>query len=367
MKTIVLLGGYGAAGRELAPLLLRETEARLVLVGRSQDKAEALAGALDREHPGRVRAAQCDATAPESLAGALRGAALLVDLSPGGDHVGGLARAALKAGADFLDIHFQQGVLEQLLPLAEDFDSAGRLLLTLAGSHPGLPAALVRAATPHFDECHSALVGMGLSIRVENETTALELVDGLMTARGALYEDGAWREARNSDVRNLDLGPRFGVQPCYPMRMAELEALPRQFGLRRAGVYVAGFNPVVDWALLPLIILCGRVGLRGMRPLLARLFTWGVNAFARDAPGMSLCLEASGVRQGRPLRLRLQLDHPSPYALTAIPVAACLRQWQDGSLAARGLRFMGQAVDPLRLLEDMARLGVSVGWERAEG
>ncbi|GAB6125286.1 saccharopine dehydrogenase NADP-binding domain-containing protein [Humidesulfovibrio idahonensis] len=364
MKTFVLLGGYGGAGQELSRLLLRETDAELVLAGRDTAKAARLAAALNGERPGRARAARADARDPASLAAVLRGSALLIDLTPGGGHVGGLARAALDAGADYLDIHFQLGALEQLLPLAQDFERAGRLLLTQAGCHPGLPAALVRAAAPFFDEYRSALVGMGLSMRVENETTALELVDELMTAEGTIFADGAWRKAGNRDMRALDLGPRFGVRQCFPMRMAELESLPGALGLRECGVLVAGFNPVADWFVLPLILLCGRLGLIRMRPLLARLFTWSINTFSKDAPGMSFALAATGARQGAPASLRLVVDHPSPYALTAIPVAACLRQYLAGGLCAPGLRFMGQVADPRRLLDDMARMGVRVDWSR---
>ena len=266
----------------------------------------------------------------------------------------------MEAEADYLDIHFQAETLDLLSPLARDFEARGCLLITQAGSHPGLPAALVRTAAQQFDQYHSALVGMGLRMRVENATTALELVDELMTAKGTLFADGAWREAVNNDMRTLDLGPRFGLRMCYPMRMVELETLPEALGLRETGVWVAGFNPVVDCLLIPLMLLCGKFGLRSARSLLARLFTWGVNEFTVGEPGMSISMEAAGLRLGQPASCRIVLDHPSPYRLTAIPVAACLLQYLDGELAGPGLHLMGQAVNPQRLLADMARMGISV-------
>ncbi|MBU1041479.1 MAG: saccharopine dehydrogenase NADP-binding domain-containing protein [Proteobacteria bacterium] len=363
MKTFVLLGGYGGAGRALAPLLLSETNARLIIAGRNQEKAQRLADALAVGHPGRVTAAMADAAQPKSVEALLQGSAMLIDLTPNSARSAAMARAALEAEADYLDIHFQANAFNELAPLACDFEARGRLLITQAGSHPGLPAALVRAAAQQFDQYHSALVGMALRMRVENATTALELVDEIMTVRGALFADGAWREARNSDTRTLDLGPRFGLRMCYPMRMVELEPLPEALGLRETGVWVAGFNPIVDWLLIPFMLLCGKLSLRFARPLLARLFTWGVNAFTVGEPGMSICIEAVGLRLGQPATCRIVLDHPNPYVLTTIPVAGCLLQYLDGEIAKPGLHIMGQAVNPRRLLKDMARMGINVSVE----
>jgi len=63
---------------------------------------------------------------------------------------------------------------------------------------------------------------------------------------------------------------------------------------------------------------------------------------------------------GHPARLRLAVSHPDGYELTAVPVAACLLQWLDGSARKPGLWMMGHLAEPLRLFEDMQRMGVKV-------
>ena len=50
-NTVLLLGGYGGVGRVLAGLLLKETQADIIIAGRRKDKADALAAALRREFP----------------------------------------------------------------------------------------------------------------------------------------------------------------------------------------------------------------------------------------------------------------------------------------------------------------------------
>src|SRR5262249_10722803 len=87
---------------------------------------------------------------------------------------------------------------------------------------------------------------------------------------------------------------------------------------------------------------------------------WSVNAFSRPPYGAVLLLEARGERDGRPLSVRVALRHPDAYEFTAIPVAACLRQYLDGSIARPGLWLMGEVVEAARLFQDMERMGVGV-------
>ncbi len=52
------------------------------------------------------------------------------------------------------------------------------------------------------------------------------------------------------------------------------------------------------------------------------------------------------------------------YALTAIPVVACVRQWLAGPRRP-GLWFQGQYAEPEALLRDMARMGVAITTEES--
>jgi hypothetical protein len=54
------------------------------------------------------------------------------------------------------------------------------------------------------------------------------------------------------------------------------------------------------------------------------------------------------------------LSHPDGYQFTAIPVAACLLQYLDGSIRKPGLWTQANLVDPARFFRDVERMGVAV-------
>jgi saccharopine dehydrogenase (NAD+, L-lysine-forming) len=70
------------------------------------------------------------------------------------------------------------------------------------------------------------------------------------------------------------------------------------------------------------------------------------------------------MRDGAPVRARAALGHEDGYDLTAIPVVSMVEQLLDGSARIPGVRLMGMATDPQRLLDDCAEMGA---WVEVDG
>lgn len=367
MTTFLILGGYGNTGLALARLLLQETGVHLVLAGRSLDKAEAAAAALNiGAGVDRVSARFADAADPESLHQAFTGMDLVIVAASTARYVKEVAGAALQASADYLDILYSPKKAPALQTLAGEIAQAGRCFITEAGFHPGLPAALVRLAAPHFDHLKKAIVasvinqegGMPLS------GSLYELVEEFKTFKAVVFKGGRWQQTGMFSVRDfqeVDFGGEFGYRYCVPLTLPEMLNLPGLLpGLRETGFYVAGFNWFTDYIVTPMtplaLFLCPRLGVRVM----GRLFHWGLKTFAAPPYGTVLKIEAAGEMDGKKKKLAWSLFHPDAYLFTAIPVVACLLQYLDGSIRQPGLGMMGHLVDPKRLLADMARMGVQV-------
>ena len=197
---------------------------------------------------------------------------------------------------------------------------------------------------------------------VEDPDSAVELVEEIGACRSLVWRDGAWRKPAWSHGRRIDFGPGFGPRACHPLWSDELEGLPEHLGLESAGFYAAGFNWLADWVVTPLALGLGSIrrGL-GARPL-ARMLVFSVRRFARPPFAIVLAAEARGGSDGGPrsARVVVRSDDDDGYRLTAAPAVACAKQLLDGSIPRPGVHMMGHLVDPARLLEDLARMGLGV-------
>jgi Saccharopine dehydrogenase NADP binding domain len=364
MATVLILGGYGYTGKLLARHLLEQSETRIVLAGRHIEKAESYAGQLNAEAGGgRVTTAYADASDRDSLRAVLGDVDLLLVAAPTTQHSPTVIRAALDCGVDYLDVQLGAQKLAFLKSHAAEIERAGRCFITEAGYHPGLPAAMIRYAACHLDRLERAstagYLNMGGSLPYSEAVD--ELMEALQEYQGLVFKDGGWTRSASMDMRKVDFGSDIGVRKCYSMFFEELRALPDMYpALEEVGFYISTSHWLVDWVLFPLAILGMKVAPRtAVRPM-GRLVWWGMQTLPKPPYLVALKVEASGEVNGAPAEFAASVSHADGYELTAIPVVACLLQYLDGSARRPGLWMMGHLIEPLRLFEDMERMGIRV-------
>lgn len=368
MTAILILGGYGGTGKSLARHLLNQTDARLILAGRSLDKAQAFA---DELNDSRVTCARVDASDPSTLLPSLRGVesstslrpSLCLVAAPTTQFTRQVARACLDAGVDYLDIQFGEGKNASLRALEPEILKSGRCFITEAGYHPGLPSALIRYAAAHLDSVESAVAAGYINMAPAPYTEAVdELMEAFKDFDGRVYKNGAWTKRGKYEMRKFDFGAGIGEKKvCYSMFFEELRGLPEMFpALQETGFYIASANLLVDALITPLVMLGLKLfPKRGIRPL-GKLVWWSMFGSSKPPYRVVLSVEAKGRRNGSPREVRVTVEHEDGYELTAIPVAAFLRQYLDGSARKPGLWMMGHLAEPVRLMKDMEAMGVKM-------
>ncbi len=351
-KTVLLLGGYGAAGIEIAKLLVEHTGVRLIVAGRDASGALATASELNSRHGAeRVEGVQVDATDPTSLTPVFERCDLVTVCAPLPGIQRQVMEAALEAQIDYVALNVE---MMDRPDLSSRVERAGLRFVTDAGIVPGVPAALARWGAGRFDRVRELTGGLLFRDPDVSYGSAIDMV-GATAVPSTIFEDGAWRPAPLTATRAIDFGEPFGTCTCYPLNLPELQALPEQLGLDRASAFAAGMNPVAD-ALFAVWYLLGLARFPSAARLGARLF---VRATHRTRPplGVALTLELQGDKAGRAQRLQLRMHHSDGYIATAIPTVSCIEQVLDETVPP-GLCMMGHGVDPSRLVEDMRRLGM---------
>ena len=169
--TVLLLGGYGNTGQLLTKLLLLHSTRidHLIIAGRNMERAYDLiqeiksSETIKYQRDIELTALRMDAAYTTArLVGELRNhkVTLLVLASSSATHTKNLAKAALEAKVDFMDLQYSRQKTQCLQLLQDDIKRAGCCFITDCGFHPGLPAALIRyMATRPISSSSSLILG----------------------------------------------------------------------------------------------------------------------------------------------------------------------------------------------------------------
>jgi len=364
-KTILILGGYGNTGSLIADLLLRESNAKVVIAGRDVEKAKVLAYSFNQKYnEKRVFATRVDASNFQSLQTAFAKVDFVVVASSTIEYVENVAKAAIEAGIDYLDTQLStHNKLQTLYSLQTDIEKAGCCFITDGGFHPGVPAALVRYAASQMDTVEKANVGSVIQLNWKemklSESTVREMVQELRNFLPVAFKDGQWVKMSYKENQKFDFGGEFGEQACIPMYLEEMHSLPETFNsLRETGFYVGGFNWFTDYIVIPFTIVAMSIWPKVAEKPIAKLLEWSLRNFSKPPFGTLLFMEAVGLKDEKRVLVNVKLSHQDGYVLTAVPVVACLLQYFDNEINQTGLYFQANVVEPTLFLRDIERLGI---------
>lgn len=369
---ILILGGYGNTGRRIARLLLTEynTALDVCIAGRNQPAAQQLVDELQSiagsDH--MVRSVCVDAADLNSLRSGFQDVDLVVVASSTMQYCDNVVRAALHCNCDYLDTQLsapeKHAVLRHHASLIQ---TKRRLFITDGGFHPGVPAAMVRYVLQPERADHSSTVPTQLRIFAKfqmswkqlrfSPATVREFTTELKNFEPIAYDNGDWKRTAYRTWPRYNFGAPFHQKAyCVPTFLEELrEPVTEYSSIRGLGFYMAGFGTLVDWFVMPLCFL--------LLPLFpaaaARLLYWALRQTDRKPYGALLSLEGADEAGNRVVQL--DVFHPDPYDLTAIPVVACLEQYLDGSFKSRyGIHCQANIVEPLAFMRRMQAMGVTV-------
>lgn len=336
--TVLVIGGYGVFGSRLCRLLAREPGFKVLVAGRSSEKAAALARELCGEAPDRRVEGLCLDLAGDFDTVLGRAAADLVI------HVAGpferqdyrVARACIRHGLHYVDLADGRDFVRGIAALDGLARAAEVLVVSGASSVPGLSGAVI-------DHLSRGLVGgrdIAIGITPGNRVPrGLGLVSTILGYVGKPLP--AWRDGRRTTIHGWQdlcrrtlrlpglapLGPRWFAfcdvpdLALVPDRDPGLRSLAFHAGLELTALHIALWllSWPVRWRLLPSLAPFAR---------LARCIAGLFEGFGSDRGGMFV--DVSGrLDRGRRVRRRWTLiaesgDGPFVPCLPAVILARAL-------------------------------------------
>lgn len=295
-KRILLAGGYGVVGAQVAQLLRKHhPEVEILIGGRREKEAAALAAELGNASPAII-----DVMKPAPLRAVEGIDALGVFIHEHDDH---LLREAAERGIAYMDI--TRGLDAQLRGLAAAALLSPRAPM-LFTSHwmAGGPAIVARRLAHDLDSTlrvdMSILYYTGDKMGPDSASAGTGMAHGFMAR-----VNGAWEHVGPlSDDREIRF-PSGVVRPVYRMNMGDVATLALANRAREAGVWL-GLDKGNSFRTMRRLIKLGLWDLLMKLP--------GMNAIAATKPGAGapheIVIEVEGEADGRKVARRATIFDP---------------------------------------------------------
>jgi Saccharopine dehydrogenase NADP binding domain len=298
MKHVLLIGATGVFGQRLARHLASFEGLSLTLTSRDIKKAVALTAQIKKA----AAKANVEALALDTKHGLLEQLKhlkpwLVIDASgPFQTADFSVPKAALSAGAHYLDLADAREYLKGFAQLDSEAKAAGLVAISGASSTPALSSAVIAALTKDWARIDCVDIAIVPGGKSEVGPAVLKAILTYVgkpipsLSKGVYGTITAWMNSQIIDV------PGLGKRRIAPVETADVELVAPHFKVQQRLLFQAGLeSPIEQWGIIALSHL-KRVGLpgnlTGLTPLLqfarkfTRLFTGDRGAMIVTATGL---------------------------------------------------------------------------------
>lgn len=171
----LVLGAYGAVGREVVRLLAASSGVEVTASGRRAQPLEALGAELG------VQTRLLDASRAEQLVDAIGGGDVVINcVGPYLEHGLAIATACVTAGAHYVDVASEQEHFRRLRGLHSRAMSANVSLVCAAGLYPGISGVLAESMLAEVKSSAEVELTLAMGICPEPTVGAAQLASGLL-------------------------------------------------------------------------------------------------------------------------------------------------------------------------------------------
>jgi len=356
LNKILLLGGYGKAGGQIAQVLIDHSDYSITLAGRNKHKAVKMANAINKCIPTeRCNGMEVDIKNIPVLKKTLPEYDLLINCVPLPSKGDPIIRAIVNANIHYIDLI--PSSLKQIQ--FENYKSIiihnNKTCILEAGWEPGLPAFVARLGAQKLNGSAKDIELHAVYREDDMATTSVADIVEHTQLTAAFFKNGRW--VRNSifNTQKMHFPAPFGTVKGYPTELAELKTIVPELDLKSLRIYQGGYNLVCDLILF----VWTAFGLSKNDYLLTvctKLFRWANKQFTAPPFGGMIKAKISGDTNS----LEVIVTTENLYQATAIPVVVAVKQILDQEIDNPGVHFMGSIVEPTKFQKEISKMGITV-------
>lgn len=325
--TVLIIGGYGNFGGYIARALAGDSNISLLIGGRSKPKADAFAAALNSANPAQGCWIDIDDDVMAQLS-AIQPDVVVHTTGPFQAQDHRVARAAIAAGAHYLDLADARKFVATIDELDAEAKAAGVAVIAGASSVPCLTAAFIDRYRMHFARLDSAVYGIAAAQATNR---------GLGTAAAIFSYIGKPFTILRDSVRKRVFGwqglhgvryPELGLRLFGYCDIPDLELFPARYPELRELRFSAGHEVkllhfgtwMLSWAVRLRMV-------RSLTPYAERLLNLSFlfDPLGSDKSGFHMFLSGTD-HDGRPMTVRIfmvarQVHGPNIPCMPAIILA----------------------------------------------
>ena len=239
MKRVLIIGGYGNFGSCIARALATDPNISLLIGGRSKSKADAFAAGLDAVNP----ASGCMLDIDQNVQTRLREIGPDIVIHTTGpfqlqDHR--VARAAIAAGAHYLDLADARHFVATIGELDQEARTAGVAVIAGASSVPCLTAALIDRYRPRFRRLTSAVYGIAAAQATNRGLGTAAAILSYVGKPFTILRNGRRRQVFGWQGLHAVRYPELGLRLFGYCDIPDLELFPERYPELRTHEFVAG-------------------------------------------------------------------------------------------------------------------------------
>ncbi|HXV25913.1 MAG TPA: saccharopine dehydrogenase NADP-binding domain-containing protein [Alphaproteobacteria bacterium] len=337
---ILIIGGYGKVGRSIAERLAPLFPGRVIVAGRSLDKAKAAAAGIGHGAEGRA----VDILT-EDAGGVLDGVTLALACLSQTDTR--FVEQCLSRGVHYVDISADYDFLLRVEKLDGLAKRHGATAILSVGVAPGLTNMLAARARQRMERVERIDILLELGLGDHHGQAAVEWIFDNLDAEYDVKDHGRAKSVRSfGESLNLRLPGQRAGRPAYRFNFSDQHVIARTLGVPTVSTWLRLEDRVSTWMLAK----SSRAGIGRLlrRPWWRKVAVW---LFMNVHMGSAICgvaVRATGRTENGEDTLTLGLIGRKEALMTAIIAAETVRQLLSGN-PIPGILHSEQAVklDPV--------------------